>query len=171
MENKEIKEIKKEMLSQNNAATVNPIFVVYEDKEYPTTSDYGREWSYMDLYDGSRKIGQTKESLVEYYNDMLNDGTTFDEELSKEDIESFSTSDMFEWLKGNSEHCKDYLEEIYYFIVERFVSVFFTRKAAESFIKQNHYHYTNPHIYVNSLWRNYEMQEIRNHLLKYGDEQ
>ena len=168
MEKKYLQEIKKELETQDNLSTADSIFVVYEDREYPTTSDYSEEWCYLDNYDGENKIGKTKEELFEYYNQLKNEGHEFDEELETLDFDeflSFSAESMFEWLKENCEHCRDYLTEYYYFVVERFVSVFFTRKAAQLFIDKNSYHWTNPHIYVNSLWRNYEMQEIRNSLL------
>ena len=165
METKQIEELKKELETQDNSSTANPFFVVYEDREYPTTSDYSEDWNYMDLYDGANKIGKTKESLKEYYEQLIKEGTEFEEKLDEEEYKDFTADDVFEWMKKNCGHCQDYLEQVYYFLVERFVSAFFTRKSAQNFIDKNSYHYTNPHIYVHSFWRNYEMQDIRNHFL------
>lgn len=38
--------------------------------------------------------------------------------------------------------------------------VFFTEAAAQQHIDENHYHYTDPSIYVVSAWRNPEMQAL-----------
>lgn len=84
-------------------------------------------------------------------------------------------SDDYKWLlDGEEDDLEEMSEEeaeekgyekIYYKKVRKFISAFFTRKSAQEFIDKNAYHWNKPHIYVESLWRNYEMQEIRNYFL------
>lgn len=55
-----------------------------------------------------------------------------------------------------------YCNKVYYIRKRVFVNVFFTEVEADKFIARNHYHYTKEvHTYVNCLWRNPEMEFIR----------
>ena len=42
--------------------------------------------------------------------------------------------------------------------------VFFTEKACQEHIDQNDYHYNKPRVFAVSAWRNYEMQEVMQHI-------
>ena len=42
---------------------------------------------------------------------------------------------------------------------------YFTEKAAQQHIAQNSYHYDEPFVYVESAWRNYEWQSLREIIL------
>lgn len=46
--------------------------------------------------------------------------------------------------------------------------IFLTEEAGLQHIKDNHYHYNEPSLYVVSAWRNYEMQLVMQHLIEQG---
>ena len=91
------------------------------------------------------------------------------------DGEEYSEKEVKEWLKDSGiEFTEDNWEEVaeendsykwWYLERPRFQGVFLTRKSAQEFIDSNHYHFDKPYIYVHSLWRNYEMQGVRELLL------
>lgn len=45
------------------------------------------------------------------------------------------------------------------------ITPFFTEKAADHFLKLNHYHWGKTRVYVDSAWRNNEWQAIREMLI------
>ena len=55
-------------------------------------------------------------------------------------------------------------------ITNQFESAFLTRKGAEDYIKIQGHNMCKPFIYVEGLFRNYEMQEVRNILMGGRDE-
>jgi len=48
----------------------------------------------------------------------------------------------------------------------RFISVFFTEKAAEEYLARYHYRYDNPLIFAHSFNDNTHLQRVANHLLE-----
>lgn len=149
-----LNEIKKELETQDNLSTADPIFVVYDWDKIPTSSDYSDK-SFYCSEDG--EIGETRESVYEW---LENNGS---ENIPK-DLKDLSNYNFDSWIED-----QEGIRKVYYKKVRRFINVFFTRKAAQEHIDQNHYHYSKEvHIYVNSLWRNPEVVFIRNGLLN-GD--
>lgn len=132
----------KELQNQDNSGTADPVFVVYDWEKVPTDPDYSNDYYY--LWDGESEY----DSLDELRDSMVDNG-------NNPPIEDFE-----EWAMNEGD-----VRKVYYLKRRVFVSVFLTRKAAETFIKANSYHWNEPHIYVHSLWRNNEMKEIRDHFL------
>lgn len=136
-----ISEIKKELETQDNLATAHPIFCVYDWEKIPTDSDYSDNYFWCQD-EGEYTDDEVKQILRDNNIEFTDDNW---EDKAKEDS----------WNK------------VYYLEKKVFINCFFTRKAAQRFIDQNHYHYSEKvHIYVNCLWRNPEMQGIREGIMK-----
>lgn len=149
-----LQEIQKELATQNNRATADPIFIVYDWEKVPSCSDYTEEWEYIETDDGGR-IGNTTAELIEFASESLSINVPEDCQTDEEDIMEYINKDG------------EIVRKFYYIKKRVFINVFFTEKAANKFMRDNHYHYTEEvHTYVNCLWRNPEMQTIRNALLK-----
>ena len=142
------------MKTQDNRATSDPIFVVYDYQILSADPDYVDDWEYADIEDGYTSIGTTKEDLLKYAKSHEMD--------LPENIENLDADDLFKKLNDST---GNQWIKTHYQKVKQFKGVFFTEKAAQDFIDANNYHFNEPHIYVHSLWRNYEMQAIRAALL------
>lgn len=152
-----LKEIQKELQTQNNRATKDPIFIVYDWEKVPSNVDYTDKWVFTDSEDG-HTIGGTKEDLLVHIRDC-----GMDEPVSK-DLKSMDAEDLLRWLNNNG---YDYIDKHHYIEKEVFKGIFFTEKAANSFIAQNKHHFSSKvYTYVESLYRNPEMQYIRECLEK-----
>ena len=151
-----IEEIKKQLNSQNNRATADPIFIVYDWEKVPSSSDYTDNYEYIHS-DGGDPLGTTKEELIAELKD-------WDWDLPAEDkLKDMSADELMEW--ENNDQGEEAIRKYYYLKRRVFINVFFTEKAADKFIAANHYNYTKEiHTYVHCLYRNYEMQFIRNGL-------
>ena len=151
---KMLKEIQNELKTQNNRSTADPIFIVYDWKRIPSTSDYTNESMFCD---SEGKIAENKEELIKFLEENDCCGKL------PEEIRDMDDDDLIEWVTKNG---KDDVDKVYYIEKRVFINVFFTEKAADKFITQNHYHYTKAvHTYVDCLWRNPEMQFIRNSII------
>jgi hypothetical protein len=144
-----INDIKKELLTQDNRITHQPMFIVMEKKEYPTTSDYSYDLSYYVNTDGDNlgtTIKEAKDCLIE------------EECIDNPDkIYSMSDDELQE---------KYGVREVFIFEIDVFVQAFFTAKSAKNYIKSNNHNLRKPFFYTKGTYRNYEMQAIRNHLMK-----
>lgn len=65
-----------------------------------------------------------------------------------------------------SDEVPEFWEKIGYYDSWEYVQPFFTRKAAEKYIEANRHRLTDPRVFVESLYRNPEMQAIRSALLE-----
>jgi hypothetical protein len=139
VDNKKLKELKRELETQDNLGTDFPFYVVYDYDKIQSDDGDDYEWKDDDwnTIDEKEIVKELEEKKVEWHD------YGFQEEAEKLGYTKWS-----------------------YKKVPRFITAFFTRKSAEEFIKANHYHWEEPHIYVHGMWRNYEMQEIREALLK-----
>jgi len=150
----DFKEIQKRLKTQDNRATADPIFIVYDWERIPTSDKYSEE--FMFIHDGD-KIAETRNEFIEFLKDN-------DYDLPEQGLKEMDDDDLIEWLYKDSGSAD--FDKVYYLKRRVFINVFFTEKAADDFIKQNHYHYTKEvHTYVNCLWRNPEMQIIRQSLI------
>lgn len=147
----DFKTIKERLNTQNNRATADPIFVVYDWERIPTSSDYSDKFMFVD---DEGKVGDTREEFISYLKDA-------DCKLpSEEELSDMDDDELLEWLY--KEQGYETFRKVYYISKRTFINVFFTEESADLFIAQNHYHYTKEvHTYVNCLWRNPEMQFIR----------
>ena len=146
-----LKEIQENLNTQDNRATANPIFIVYDWERIPSHSDYTDKFMFVD---NEGKIAENREDLIAFLEDNDCCG-----KLPKEELKEMDDNSLIEWIKENG---FETIDKVYYIKKRVFINIFFTEKAANDFIKQNHYHYTKDvHTYVACLWRNPEMQYIR----------
>jgi len=152
-----IKELKHELENQNNRATENPLYVVYEYQKLPTESSYSNEWEYADEEDGYHSIGDTYEELINYV--KVNYPDYYEEVVNKFDYgeQDYIIEDC---ILNNS---KIPIKKFYYFEIKKFVTACFTEKSAEEFIENNKHNLTKPFVYVETLNRNQEMIDIINY--------
>lgn len=157
MNSEDLSGLREEIKTQDNLATADPLFVVYEWERVPTESGYSDEYEYIDAEERA-VIAETEAELVEY---AKSQGF---KTPSMTEFNAMQKSDILAWIR-NQNLGEVPIERVYYLKKRRFITPFFTRKAAQAFIGANYYHYKEPHIYVESLWRNHEMQEIREAIL------
>lgn len=139
-------DIKQELKNQDPRGTADPIYCVYEKYEQVVPEDCGEDghkWYYdCETY--------TDQEIIDNYKEN-------EEELDLDDLQ------YEEELNPNERVC---YQKYYYKMLPKFVSPFFTEKAAQEFIDRNKHNLSNPYIYVHSLWNNSEMKSIRDNLLK-----
>lgn len=148
----DLKKIAEEIKTQDNMATADPIFILFDHEKVPTDSDYSDEILYC--YNGSGdhcEIGTTKEEVLEFCKD--ND-IALPEDIDKYDI---AFEDFIDETEG--------LFKIHYLKKRVYQQCFFTKKSAEQYLKSNKHHFKDPLIWCDTLYRNYEMQAIRNALI------
>jgi len=140
MKNKTLIAISKEMQTQDNRATAYPLFVVMVDKKVYGCESWCNEVERKEDFDSDYLC----EKCAEKYE-------------NNEDLDDYCEDcdqDCFVWFSWE----KDF---------DLKAGVFFTAKACDEHIRLNDYHYSNPRSYAISAWRNYEMQEVINFLIKY----
>lgn len=132
--------LRTELQTQDNAITADPLFVVFqEERIYGVSQDYQTDGYTWVGEDDSAVTADDDEAKV--LDKLLDD----DRELS---------------IGGVT------YQRVWYRIVPRFVTACLTRKGAEDYIARNGHNLTKPYIYVESLHRNEEMIELRNHLME-----
>ncbi len=140
----DVKELKHELETQDNRATRDPFFIVYDWERVTSTQGYTD--TYCWVIDGDN---YTDDELKEY--------------LKENDVEVPDGISGYEFEELAEKH---EVTKWYYVERRKFVNAFLTEKAAQSFIKANHYHWRKPHVYVDCLWRNEELKGIREYFLK-----
>jgi len=136
--------ISKEMHTQDNRITADPIFCVYEKDLRILPVGYGRTSGWFDN-EGSLLTEADIKDVISEYKDDHSDSVLKDEDILLElEYQQFD-----------------------YDIIDTPVSgqVYLTEKSAQKHIDRNHYHYKQPFVYVDSAWRNNEWQMIREILL------
>jgi hypothetical protein len=124
--------------------TADPVFCVMQKKRIyigDSTFTDGDGWEYLSDGD-SYTANEVFEHIEEYRRDNPKD-----------------KSDASTLRKQLGYYRSSYID------VDQFVGAYLTKEAAEHHIKTNAYHYDRPFVYVNSFWRNWEMQGIRDLLL------
>ena len=139
MTTEELDELRLRLLTQDNRMTAHPIFVVFEKRRIcGLDSDYSDDYFWR-----------------------TSDG------VDVADAEEAAALDLIRW--PNEKMINGVMfEKVYYLEVNRFVTVCFTQKGAEAYLSNNGHNLRNPFIYVDSLYRNREMIELRNHLMAAG---
>lgn len=152
-------DIKHELLTQDNYATQYPLYCVFEIMEMSAEEDWADDWYYVC---GGNKIGKTYEDVKWF---MEANGYDFPEGIDSPD--SFEKN-FLDWIQGDyqDEVCEYDLEIKHFYRIEKFVTACFTKRAAEEYIEANKHRMNEPHLYIESLYRNYEMIEIRERLMK-----
>lgn len=141
-------ELSKEMTTQDMLGTQMPhLFQVRQMKEVPAYEGNGDRIVWLgydrDVIDEDelQKLIKKEFKLKGSYKDVKLSGWQADSETE-------------EWLKENGYSSYDVSDEM------EFSNSFFTAKACQSHIDLNHYHYTEPIVYLNSSWRNPEMEMV-----------
>ena len=162
MNQEELSKLREEMKSQDNAATAHPLFVVFDWERVPTEEGYSDKYEYVST-DEWDVIAENKEELIEWVKEREYESPT------RSYFNAMPESGVLEWINHHIAFFEDketQIEKVHYLKKEVFITAFFTRKAAQAFIDANHYHYKDPHIYVATMWRNYEMQRIRKGIME-----
>ena len=158
MKQEELSKLRDEMKSQDNAATAYPLYVVFDWEKVPTEERYSDEYEYVDIEEGVT-VAKTKGELIEYAKSEQDPKSS-----PRTNFNAMMERELLDWLTRHNNGIP--VRKIFYLKKEVFITAFFTRKAAQAFIDANHYHYKEPHIYVATLWRNYEMQGIRDAIIE-----
>jgi len=137
--------LSKELRSQDNRATADPIFCVYQLERFYTE-------------DGDHEC-------------YVCDGEELDKDFVQESIAQYRKDNLGCALSDDA-----IIEELGYRILRydfKEVPVsgqcYFSEKAAQEHINQNSYHYNKPFVYVESAWRNYEFQSIREMIIQLAE--
>lgn len=126
-----------QMRTQDNAITAHPLFVVYQkDRVTGMDTDY------------------TEDDHIVWYNSA--DVYEADERKHKvlERYYNYFGQEPENWTRTG------YVEK------KKFVTACFTRAAAENYIQRNRHNLKKPFVYVESMYRNFEMIEVREFLEK-----
>lgn len=154
---KNMLEIGKEVETQDNRCTNNPLFIVFQKEKQPLPSGFDGEGYYWISGYSEGEIGDD-EDLLTYINDR--------EELKEEfEKKSLNIEDESEFELNEETFTKYQYKES-----NRYVQTFFTEKAAERYIEENAHNLRSPFSYAASTYRNKEMVNIREFLLKLTEE-
>lgn len=148
-----LKEIAKEIRTQDNMITANPIFILFELEKIPTLEDYAENTEYAWIEGEYTPMGKTKEEVIKKCKE-------WDLDLP-DNIADMNDYDFDSWIDD-----MDFMYKHQYIEVKSYRQAFFTKKSLEEHLKANKHHYKNPHISCVSLWRNPEMNAIRDALME-----
>lgn len=140
-----LRNLSKELKTQDNRITANPVFCVYEKKIVFVPDDCGDHINWFDNEGSILSKKDIKKIIKEYLKDNK-DSSILDEEDILEELEYRKASYNIEDVKVSGQS-------------------YFTEKAAQKHIDQNHYHYKEPFVFAESAWRNYEFQKLREIIL------
>ena len=140
-----LKEIKKELLIQNNLGTSNPYWVIRDYKKIPSNSDYTDK--YIWVSDGSEF---TNEEIMKYFEEQK---IVFDSEIDSFDFETQAKEHEF--------------EKMYYIEVEQDEEVFLTHKSAKNYFKSRRYNFSvKAHLYCKSAYYSNELKFLQKGIKK-----
>lgn len=154
-----------EMTTQDMRCTKMPhMFQVRTRMEVPAYEGCGEEiWVNMDG-DTLRNDDEIRELIKEelYQNDesfyIGNFETNADlDKALNEKVGKMSSDDLDEYIDT---HNNDDWRRVAVTTEDKYVNTFFTAKACQEHIDSNHYHYNKPDVYLNSAWRNPEMELV-----------
>lgn len=150
----QVKATATEMVAQDNRGTQYPLFVVQVDKK--AYVNYRDDWEHKERsnYDGVDMDDYRKLLCARCRNHYDEKGDVPETCLGEKLDGALECDDEAYW---------------YYNIVDDFdlmAGVFFTAKACDEHIKENHYHYSNPRSYGVGAWRNPEMQAVMRTIIK-----
>jgi len=141
--------LSKEINTQDNRITADPIFCVYQKEMRPMPEGCGEEgWVNGD---GNLLTDEDIDEIVDEYNKEYKNNDNKDNEFHDFKKDEEEILEELEYRKVNYEWTD----------VPVSGQVYFSEKAAQNHIDCNHYHYHKPFTYVESAWRNNEWQIIR----------
>lgn len=144
-------ELQKEMNTQDTDCQADPRYwVVAENKR-----EYGFDSDYADGICFCSHDGDTWDSSDEFIKHLVEN-----EEIEEDDVTNLSSL--------SPEDIIDSLDSSNYFIcgyrncydIPSPNTMFLTKKSCKKHIESNNYHYSEPHSYAMTAWRNYEMYKL-----------
>ena len=157
--NHRIQNISKNLKTQDNRITADPIFIVEQlKKDFGYDSDYATDWVWVDTNDS--EYGEiTDPKAIETLNKI--------DEIARnwgETPKAITNDDQT--LKYDSAR----FQKVYYKERWEFVQPFFTEEGANNYIEVDGHNLGKTRTYVISGYRNFEMQDIRKLLMKEENE-
>ena len=159
----DLEKIAEEIRTQDNRATADPIFILFDRQKMPTDSHYSDEYIYIDVGNDNHEIDGNRQALLDYVKDEYESMVYYPINVQKkDDLEDLSEDELLEMMQRDRQH----FDKVYTKTIDIFKQAFFTSKSAHEYLESNKHHFKDPFIYCDSLWRNYEMQAIREALMK-----
>lgn len=152
-----LKELANELKTQDRLCTGKPVIYQIREEEMITgiDLDYTDNHCLIDTYDGC-EIYKSVEEAKEYFNDYYEHDKDYKEFLI--DVNNAeSLSEIYDVLESHDFECWYYTG---YDKRHKYSNFFLTKKALDTHVKQNHYHYKNPDYFINHAWRNPELQRL-----------
>ncbi len=154
-------EMSKQINTQDNRITADPLWMVCYDKEYPTSEDYGEYYQWVDcareghvIYD-SNSLDDEFDEMIKYFSDYEKDW--IDRQLQghgEEDINECCID--FDWIDT-----PDGIEKIWMNKKQEVVKACLTEADANWFIKRKQHDYQKLYTYVYSMCYCPQMIELR----------
>jgi hypothetical protein len=138
-----LRHMMRRIMAQDNRLTAHPLYCVYQKQIVFKAEGCGDKWGWLDKEGHILSEKEEAEAIAEY------------REENPEDAKDLTDVDIIEHKLEN--------RKVEYSIEDVPVSgqTYLTEKAAQDHIDRNHYHYKEPFVYVESAWRNFEMQNLR----------
>lgn len=145
--NIDLKALGNAIATQDNRATMHPLFVVFQKREIVTDEDY--DYDFIGWYDdeGDCADEETEAKLDAMRHDISSDYFAVDEITIEGDCENIT------WRRIAIKE------------VDVFVTACFTEQGCKDYLSRNGHNLRKPFIYVTSLYRNTEMIGLREFLL------
>ena len=140
--------VSKEMAIRDNACTAKPLYCVYQKRLVLVPEPFGEIARYFD-----------EEGCALEENDVVKKFESFDNLQKKTILDEY---DSVQYIPIDILAERMGLKKFFCKIDNVPVpgQVYLTKKAAQTHIDANHYHYNKPFVYVEGAWRNTEMQKI-----------
>jgi hypothetical protein len=147
----DLKTIGEAIKLQDNRATRDPLFIVFQKREIVTDEDY--DYDFIGWYDedGHRADSRLEDKLNRAYSDPKS-GFYYSDEVEMGE----TGDDEEETITWRRVPVKE---------VDEFVTACFTEKGCLDYLLSNRHNLNKPFTYVASLFRNNEMISIREHLM------
>jgi hypothetical protein len=157
----DLEQIAEEIRTQDNRATESPIFILFDRVKMPTDRDYSDDYIYHDADNDDCDVDGNREALLKYIKDEFDTITYSPIGVNrKEDLDKLSEDQLLDIMENDRTFYKVHVKT-----VNEFKQAFFTNKSAQEFLEANRHRFDDPFIYCDSMYRNYEMQAIRNALI------
>jgi len=149
----QLMKISHELNTQDNRVTADPIWIIFDKQKIPTSDEYSDNYYW---YDSVNHCKLTEEQIKKLLKDKEDDFTKRYREIKRNQFKDHE-----------SIMSKMGYERVFYIEVDtRPKGMFLTEKACKAWQQQNKHHLSDrAYDFVESLWRNPEMQLIRKILL------
>jgi hypothetical protein len=156
----------KEINSQDNCMTSEPIITVCHDERLTTAEGYQEEGSEWCGEDGFICNGPETEELLKHIVDEFGpwfDQFCIDREINQDDEDSFDQA--MDYFDPEYDDLPDDISKWFYQNTRKTVKYCLTRSDAEAFIARHQHNYPKLYTYVESMHSCPEMIELRNWIM------